>query len=182
MSSGFSSSRFSALVLPKKAINLHLMSCPGIRFTNDGAIATPEFLAEDLSRLQTHNTRMVLSCICDSEFTLGIERYADEFQRKGIIWRRVAIPDMTPPSPEHDNALDQVLDEAAVTLVDGGGLAIHCLAGLGRTGTVAARYAMSEGMSAAVAIDFIRTQHDKKAIETREQENYLIARELALHP
>jgi hypothetical protein len=178
MSSIFSSPRFSEVVLQKAALRLLLMSCPGVRFEVDGPVANGRLLLQDLRRLQANDTRMVLSCICDSEFVLGVGCYGEEFRRIGIVWRKVAIPDMTAPAPNHDVALDNVLAEARRVLADGGGLAIHCLAGLGRTGTVAARFAMTEGLTARQAIDFIRTQHSHKAIETREQESYLLSRDV----
>jgi protein-tyrosine phosphatase len=120
---------------------------------------------------------MVLSCLCESELILGVDRYTEEYRRRGLDWHVVPIPDMTAPSPDQDILLDRAFSVAAPVLAAGGALAIHCLAGLGRTGMIAARFAMSYGLSAAQAIAFIRARHDSQAIETRTQETYLLARD-----
>ena len=46
---------------------------------------------------------------------------------------------------------------------------VHCLAGLGRTGTMLACYLVSEGMAPDVAIDYVR-EYRPGSIETAEQE------------
>ena len=56
----------------------------------------------------------------------------------------------------------------------GDAVAIHCLAGLGRTGTIAARFLMQFGLRAEQAISQIRQQHSIYAIETTAQEKYLV--------
>lgn len=177
MSSRFSAPRFSEVVLPNSNLRMHLMSCPGVRFAAGEAIAADRFLLEDLGRLETQDTRMVLSCLCQAELTLGVDRYAKEYKRRGVAWHVVPIADMSAPSPEQDIALDRVFSTAEPLLATGGRIAIHCLAGLGRTGTVAARLAMKYGLTAAQAIAFIRAGHDSKAIETPEQETYLLTRD-----
>ena len=151
-----------------------LLSCPGVRFNSGAAITSLTFLEEDLARLTGSKVKMVLSCLCESELKLGVGRYTDAFAKYGISWKLVPIPDMTPPSSAHDIALVAALSSAKPLLATGHPLGIHCMAGLGRTGTVAARFAMSYGLSALEAIQFIRDRHDKSAIETSEQEAYLI--------
>ncbi|WP_445682285.1 phosphatase domain-containing putative toxin [Radicibacter daui] len=140
-------------------------------------MATEVFLAEDLTRLKTMNVRLVLSCLQPHEFALGPAVYAKAYRHRGIDWHLVPIPDMAIPTPELDIALDGAWGAAEKIFATGGRVALHCLAGLGRTGTVAARFAMNHGLSARQAIALIRKQHSSKAIETREQENYLLARE-----
>jgi atypical dual specificity phosphatase len=58
-------------------------------------------------------------------------------------------------------------------------VAIHCLMGMGRTGTLLAAYLISEGMSAIDAIDEVRKKRPG-SIETRGQEQILFIYEQAL--
>lgn len=176
LSRGFQGFRFSAIALPDARRPLHLMSCPGVRFTEAGPVATADLLAEDLARLESTQNRLVLSCLTTPELRLGRQLYATAYRRMGIDWLVVPIPDMTAPTPENDIALDRAL-AAADRILRQAGVAIHCMAGLGRTGTVAARFAMDRGLPASEAIALIRRQHDGRAIETRGQVDYLMARE-----
>jgi protein-tyrosine phosphatase len=52
-------------------------------------------------------------------------------------------------------------------------LAIHCHAGLGRTGTLAAMILIDQGLKAQEAIDYVR-HYRKAAIETSAQESFLM--------
>ena len=49
---------------------------------------------------------------------------------------------------------------------------VHCLAGLGRTGTVVARLLMETGVDAGMAIELVRARR-RGAIQTTEQEQWL---------
>jgi len=54
----------------------------------------------------------------------------------------------------------------------GDSVALHCRAGLGRTGTVAARVLLERGLNVQAAVDLVR-QARPGAIETQVQEAYL---------
>ena len=78
-----------------------------------------------------------------------------------------AVPDFTPPSEEQ---LDRVMDFIeSLAGRDGRVVLVHCGAGLGRSGTVAAAYLVSRGSGAREAIDRVRELRPF-SIETEEQE------------
>ncbi len=75
----------------------------------------------------------------------------------------------------HAPTLDQLCsfhEIAHAEIGAGGRVGVHCMAGLGRTGTFLASYLIAEGMSAAMAIQLIR-QKRPGSIETKEQEQIL---------
>ncbi|MCK5246315.1 protein tyrosine phosphatase, partial [Candidatus Bipolaricaulota bacterium] len=53
-------------------------------------------------------------------------------------------------------------------------LEIGCIGGLGRTGTVLACMAILSGVSAEGAVDWGRTNYDSRAVETSEQEDWVL--------
>lgn len=176
MSDPFSEPRFGLVHLERTYLRLCLLSCPGIRFNAATPISNDGLLEEDVDRLEHHSVKMVVSCLTEAELLLGTERYRTAYAQRGILWHIVAIPDMAPPTEVDDARLTEALRLAEAFMANGHRLAVHCLAGLGRTGTVAARFAMSYGLTAPEAIDFIRNRYDRRAIETGAQEAFLFSR------
>lgn len=69
--------------------------------------------------------------------------------KKNFHYRRFGIPDMQVPSKQRMADLAEYL---AAELVAGSVVYLHCLAGLGRTGTVAACYLADRGLSGRQAL------------------------------
>jgi atypical dual specificity phosphatase len=90
---------------------------------------------------------------------------AERLQRFGLTELHLPVRDFTAPSAEQ---LERGV-EALVSHVDAGArVAVHCGAGLGRTGTLLACYLVHRGMAADAAIDEIRRRRPG-SIETPEQ-------------
>lgn len=54
-------------------------------------------------------------------------------------------------------------------------VACTCLGGHGRTGTaLSAMYAVAKGVTGSVALNFVRSEYCKSAVETAGQEEYLV--------
>lgn len=84
----------------------------------------------------------------------------------GVMALHVPVPDMEPPT---ERQLDHIV--AAVLRANGSGLgvAVHCLAGKGRTGTVLAALFVADGLSARAALERVRELRPG-SVETLEQE------------
>lgn len=89
----------------------------------------------------------------------------------GLMSVHIPIPDMDVPAEEQLEQVMAVIDKART---GGMGVAIHCLAGRGRTGTVLAAYFVHRGLSAREAIAKVRDLRPG-SIEVPEQEEAIRA-------
>ena len=85
---------------------------------------------------------------------------------EGIEYHHFSIPDFTAPSPEEVDRFVGVVEDAERR---GERVAVHCTAGLGRTGTMLACYLVRRGLGAEEAIQQVRRLRIG-SIETWEQE------------
>ena len=79
------------------------------------------------------------------------------------------IPDMTPPSLD---LLVRTIGFIQEELVGDGAVAVHCTAGIGRTGTVLAAFLVAGGMGADEAMRAVRSRRPG-SIETPSQESVI---------
>ena len=89
----------------------------------------------------------------------------------GLMSVHVPIPDMDVPAVDQLEQVMSVIDKARA---GGMGVAVHCLAGRGRTGTVLAAYFVHRGLSAREAIEKVRDLRPG-SIEVPEQEDAIRA-------
>lgn len=162
----------SRLALPGFAGTLLLGPCPGRRKEALDDTASLSALTEDLSRLAALGATGLLSLVEAKEFPDG---FADAVRAAGLDWTHLPIPDYGVPGAGF--MADWRKLDLARRLREGESWAIHCRAGLGRTGTIAALLLVENGTAAAKAIAQVRREHDADAIETEAQENFLIAQE-----
>ncbi|HMO35750.1 MAG TPA: dual specificity protein phosphatase family protein [Gemmatales bacterium] len=93
----------------------------------------------------------------------------------GLMLVHIPILDFTAPTQQDFQAAIEAIRKAKES---GLGAAVHCAAGMGRTGTILAGWFVAEGMSSTDAIRHVR-QLRPGSIETSEQEEaiHLFARE-----
>ena len=91
-------------------------------------------------------------------------------QELGISIRHMAIPDMQAP-PSMQNTLE-LLQEMEAQINAGRRLAVHCRAGLGRTGTILAAYLVFTGMKPIEALRKVRCA-DPRMVQSEEQEQFI---------
>ena len=86
--------------------------------------------------------------------------------RADIDILHVPVMDMMPPSLDQ---LHTLVGFMRSTVDQGGKVVVHCMAGVGRTGTALAAYLVNQGQSAEEAIAYMRTVRPG-SVETRQQE------------
>ncbi|TQV78636.1 protein-tyrosine phosphatase family protein [Denitrobaculum tricleocarpae] len=164
---------YADLALPGTLGIVALMSCPGAR-AGQAADANPaEDLQRDFSVISSRGLRMVVSCLEPRELPLEPQHYQGLYEKERIDWEIVPIPDYHAPSPTQDTLLTRLFDSVDLRLRFGEKVGFHCYGGLGRTGTVVARYLIHKGLTPGEAIRYIRDNYNSRAIETIAQEEYL---------
>ena len=89
----------------------------------------------------------------------------------GMLAVNVPVPDMEPPA---DRQLDHLLETIRKANAAGMGVAVHCGAGLGRTGTVLAAYFVAQGLAPKDAVAKVRDLRPG-SVETADQERAIEA-------
>lgn len=128
---------------------------PDRRMSGGGALSAFE---DELSVLQTAGVRAVVSL-------LNIPSDASVYESAGFSFLCLPVPDGGTPTFEQ---ADEFIRFVARQRAEQRPVAVHCEAGLGRTGTLLAVYLIAQGESAATAIERVRAV-EKVAVETARQ-------------
>jgi protein-tyrosine phosphatase len=130
-------------------------------------------LSDDIADIKREGITHVISLITEQEYgEYGVSTLKAEYKKNAIEGHYLPILDQRVPTT---SALLETLKWMDNTLTKkSGNLLIHCVGGLGRSGTLAAAYLIwKEGISADEAIQVVRKSRSERAIESREQEKFL---------
>jgi len=100
----------------------------------------------------------------------GVAHIEDACAERGITYIQLPIPDQGVPSVREAVALTTYIAE---WLEQGSTIVVHCVGGLGRTGTLAACLAVRRGMTADDAIAAVRKGRGPRAIESPAQVRFV---------
>lgn len=96
-----------------------------------------------------------------------VNYYFSILEENGLKYLHIPIPDGYPPT---DSQFEEIME-----WLDGKGNLIHCVGGIGRTGTVIAAYLIiKEGLDVGEAIDEVR-RYRPGAVQTLEQHEFLLS-------
>ncbi len=167
--------RIDEVVVPKTGGRIGMTILPGrssAHVTNSG-ITWKRDLATDVEALRAAAPDLVFTLNESFEFAnLGVPEFEATMRSSGIPWRHLPIPDAGVPDPAFERRWQTVGPEARAILKRGGLIVVHCRAGLGRTGTIAARLLVELGTSPAEAIAAVRRAR-AHTIETSGQERHI---------
>ena len=167
---------FSALAAPGLGPNgMMLCRCPGLRRGQPKTtiLGSAAKLEVDLTLLESNGATDLVTLIGEDEREkLGVGALPRLATERGLSWREFPIVDRAAPTAMHRVDFNRLLDELLTGLDAGRRVAIHCQAGLGRTGLLAAGLLVRSGTGPDDAIALVRLAR-RGSIETSEQEDFI---------
>jgi len=128
-------------------------------------------LQGDLTELVNGYDTRVLVTLLERREAAEVGDLRREARRAGLAWVHFPIPDMWIPSDLI--ATQQLVHRILRALAAGQNVVIHCWAGLGRTGTIAATCLIARGMEPARAMRVVRAARSG-AIQSEAQEHFVL--------
>jgi len=152
---------------------LGIAMAPG-RHDRAGAVTWWRDLHADLRRLRhVHRADLLVTLLTDEELRdLGIANLSDELDVHGLEAARLAIRDGGVPAPQQADGARELLHAAVRRLRHGHTVVVHCRAGQGRSGMLAAMALAVLGVPPGEAIARVRAVQPR-AVETVGQEAYV---------
>lgn len=162
---------------PPKDGSLHELPLPGqgtLILSAHPASLPGASVAQALEGYRQLGATLVLSLITVPEMLeLGLGALAETCAAQNLQWWHAPIADRQAPDPAFDRWWHAHAPALHALLDTGGGVALHCWGGRGRTGTIAARILLERGLPVGEAIRQVRACRPG-AIETEAQERYLL--------
>ena len=151
-----------------------LTHCPGRSSRNTSIEPWNRSLIRDFKSIETWGADILISLNQASEFDqLGVPEFPDIVKRQKFRWYHLPIDDFSAPGEEFTKAWNLFGAEILGYIENGSRIVLHCAAGLGRSGTFAAKLLTTYGWDPLQAIDLVRKTRPG-AIERKEQERYII--------
>ena len=128
-------------------------------------------LAVDLAALKLEGVTHLLSLVAPDELAdYGAEALPEAAREAGFTQGAEVLLDQRAATPEQMDRIARWLDAAFAA---GGRVVVHCVAGLGRSGMIAASYLARGGMNPEAAIALVRERRSPRAVETAAQEEFV---------
>jgi ADP-ribosyl-[dinitrogen reductase] hydrolase len=165
--------RIDAVTAPCGSGQIGMTLCPGRRDRHSANGEWARDLDSDLDVVAAWKPDVLVTLLEHHEFEeLGIPDFPMGVAARDIPWMHLPIADGGVPNATFERAWQTAGLELRQILSRGGRILVHCRAGLGRTGTIAARLLVELGLEADTAIKLVRTSRTH-AIERGAQERHV---------
>ena len=146
--------------------------CPGRRIRSLWLTDEERDLSADLRTIVSWPAAALVTLVERRELeAMGLEAFGQEARALGLEWHHLPIRDMGVPNARFEDQWQDTGPQLRRHLRQGRQIVLHCLAGLGRTGTIAARLLIESGITPGAAITLVRTARPG-AIQSIAQERY----------
>jgi protein-tyrosine phosphatase len=162
----------SKIEIPGHKASLLLSAFPGRTSANTFSVKK---MLTVFSLLEKEKCSHFLSLVEDDEFSDYCDEAVLEAEAKKrlINWVHLPIADMDIPKNDTLDRLNKIRPKLFEAIKKDRSIAIHCMGGLGRSGTVAAIILADLGVPIRFALEVVR-RFRPGAIETSGQENFVL--------
>ncbi|MDX1724395.1 MAG: tyrosine-protein phosphatase [Pseudomonas sp.] len=144
---------FDALSIPGSSDRLIFTPCPGLK---DSSIASA------LSTLKQAGAEAVITLMPSAELELnGAAELPAQCSEAGLTWLHLPVADEQVPLADFDAAWEASIGQIRQLLAADRAIAIHCKGGSGRTGLIAARILIDQGIARSEAISLVQALRPK---------------------
>ncbi len=160
--------KIDTISVPATVGCLGLVACPGVRVQQTSGV-NRKHLHADIQALKTWGASGVVSFIEAHEFRMNnVEDIPNLLRAAGIWWLHLPIIDMEITDQKFEDEWAVEGERIRHALRIGERVALHCYAGLGRTGMIGARILVEMGMEHERAIAAVRGPNSRR-IQTKRQ-------------
>lgn len=126
-------------------------------------------LKRDIESIKANGVGSVVSLLTEDELDFyGIPNLTNEFEKEGLHSKHVSIVDQGIPT---EDELQEIISWMNYRIGNNDKVLVHCVGGLGRTGTIVAAYLKKyHKLSSDGSIEMVRKSRSPRAIETKVQE------------
>jgi protein-tyrosine phosphatase len=159
--------------VPGTGALIGMCACPGGRRAQALDFDPGLDLERDLEAIRRFGAKTLVTLMEERELDmLGVHTLPLQVRRMGIEWRHMPIVDMSVPTAVFEARWEETGALLRDTLLRGEHIVLHCWAGLGRTGTIAAKLLVEFGLEPEAATLRVRSAR-AGAIQSRAQERYV---------
>ena len=160
------------LAIPRGG-RIAMTHCPGRNTVDARGRQWQRILSDDLAAIQSANISTVVSLISLSEMKkLGVSDLPAQVMQHKLQWLQLAIEDFGTPDLNPLENWQQIKESVLFALARRETVLLHCAAGLGRTGMMAACLLVACGQTPASAIEQVRAARPG-TIETEAQAAFI---------
>ncbi len=132
-----------------------------------------EWIEDEFSGLKQLGINKIVSLLEPQEqYEVGLDREEELCTQYNMAYSSFPIPDRGLPNT---NLALQFADKVFSEISKGSHTAIHCRAGIGRTGLIAGTVLVRAGFDPVEAIQMISEARGVRVPDTEEQENWLLS-------
>jgi len=151
---------------------LGLVACPGVRI-NENSVGLKRHVEADFQALIDWGANGFVTLFEKHEFKMNrVEDLHPKLNEAGIWTMHLPIIDMYIPDQAFEDAWAEQGEHIRHSLRLGERVILHCYAGLGRTGMIAARLLVEMGLDPQEAVLAVR-KNNRRRIQTQDQLDFV---------